>query len=87
MSKDLRCYILLSDEKKKDLNQDFRNCISSLIKDARVKAGISSRDLSMLSGIDPSTLSRIEKGKYSLSISIFCRLLYCLGYDHLGIKN
>lgn len=87
MVKDLRCYILLSDEKKKDLNQDFRNSIGTLLKDARVKAGISARDLSMLSGIDPSNLSRIEKGKQSLSISIFCRLLYCLGYDHVGIKN
>lgn len=83
---DLRCYILLSDDKKKDLNQDFRNCIASLIKDARLKTGISASALSMLSGIDPSNLSRIEKGKQSLSISIFCRLLYCLGYDSIGIK-
>ena len=86
MVKKMRCYSLLDEQQKKQVNKEFRHCVADLIVSAREKSGFTSRDLAFLSGIDPSNLCRIEKGKQGISVSILFRLLYCLGYDSIGIK-
>lgn len=53
--------------------------IGDRIREIREKKGIAAKDLAKLVGIDPSNLSRIENGKYSIGFDILSRIAMALG--------
>ncbi len=76
--------------------------ISELIRDARVKAGLTPTDLARQIGIDPSSISRLEEAKANVSIEMLGRVCAALRIgmaecmesgswiyerDHLDIKR
>ena len=80
-SQNLHCYLLLEDDQKKELNKRFSNAFGAILKDACIRRGVTYRQLSCLSGIDPANITKIIKGKHSPSLRIYSRLLYCLGFS------
>lgn len=56
--------------------------VASLIVDARVLSGLSARQVAILAGIAPSTVTRIEKGQIDPSVSIFERILAACGFRY-----
>lgn len=61
-----------------DLNEE-RKRIGIEVAKLRTEAGISTRTLSSLCGLDTANISKIENGKYNVSIDILSRLLKPLG--------
>ena len=52
--------------------------ISELIRDARLKAGLTPTDLARQIGIDPSSISRLEEAKANVSIEMLARVCSAL---------
>lgn len=61
-----------------DLNEE-RKRIGIEVAKLRTEAGMSARTLSSLCGLDTANISKIENGKYNVSIDILSRLLEPLG--------
>lgn len=61
-----------------DLNEE-RKRIGIEVAKLRTEAGMSMRTLSSLCGLDTANISKIENGKYNVSIGILSRLLEPLG--------
>ena len=58
--------------------------IGSLVRDARLRAGLSQRALARRVGICQSSISRIEAGKMIVSMLTFYRLASALGGITVG---
>lgn len=52
-----------------------------LLRQARLRRGLTARELTILSGVPQSTVSRIEAGKMSPSYDIMRKLLGALGFE------
>lgn len=60
------------------------------IRSRRLEIRLSQETVAEKAGISPNTVSRIERGQVSMSIEIFCRLLYILDTDAcrlIGMKE
>jgi transcriptional regulator with XRE-family HTH domain len=49
------------------------------LKDLRLKRGLSVRELGRRTGIDPTHLSRVERGRAHLSVDALARVAQALG--------
>jgi len=62
-----------------DFNTSFRHSIGSQLKALRKKKGLTTYDLSNMTALKQSTVSRIENGKWAVSLDLLQRL--CRGLD------
>ena len=56
-----------------------RSRIGSRLKQIREKKGMEAKSIARLSGIDPSNLSKIESGKYSVGLDILSKIASTIG--------
>lgn len=49
------------------------------IAEARQKKGLTQKELAELAGVDQANISKIEKGKYNVSIDILSRVCNAMG--------
>lgn len=49
------------------------------IAEARQKRGLTQKELAELAGVDQANISKIEKGKYNVSIDILSRVCNAMG--------
>lgn len=63
-----------------------RKVIGNKIKNIRQKKGLTQRQLSELSGMTQTTISKIEVGKFNASIDLINKLIEPLGAE-LDIKE
>lgn len=56
-----------------------RITIGLQIAEARQKKGLTQKDLAELAGVDQANISKIEKGKYNVSIDILSRVCNAMG--------
>jgi len=64
--------------------------IGRRIRGRRLEIRLSQETVAEKAGISPNTVSRIERGQVSMSIEIFCKLLYILDTDAcrlIGMKK
>lgn len=64
-----------------EINNNFTIClerIGRIIKNLRKDKGISQKDLANLTNITQANLSRIECGKYNMSIKQLCKIMDAL---------
>jgi transcriptional regulator with XRE-family HTH domain len=74
-------------EKEKFIN-DVRKNIGIKIKDIREKKGLSQDDLASLLKVNHSTISKIENGKFSLTIDYLAKFAWALRFEiELAPKN
>lgn len=64
---------------KDEYTYSERNRIGNMLQSARKSQGITIIQLSEKTGFNPSNISRIEQGKYNLSIDILTALCKALG--------
>ncbi len=66
-----------------------RQRIGKRLKEIREGMHMSARLLSMLSGIDPANITRVEQGKHSVGIDVLSKLANTMGYelDFIKIKK
>jgi transcriptional regulator with XRE-family HTH domain len=64
-----------------DYTQKCRLKIASDIKAIREKRGYSQEDLAEIMGVNRTTLSKIENGKFSISIDYIAKFSFHLGFD------
>lgn len=57
---------------------DFTTAVSQVIRRRRLENGLPQRELAFLCGLDPMTISRIERGGYPPSLSTFWLLAKAL---------
>lgn len=60
---------------------DSRAVIGRSISELRREKGITQEQLSSLSGVTSTNISKIEKGKYNVSVDLLQKLLLALGAD------
>jgi transcriptional regulator with XRE-family HTH domain len=58
--------------------QDNRLRIGQRIAEIRDARGITQRDLSEITGLNPANISKLEGGKYNVSIDILARIAAAL---------
>ena len=61
------------------IDKNYRAEIGRQVAEIRAKRGLSTRQLAELCGIDPSNVSKIERGKYNVSVDILGRVCEALG--------
>ncbi len=66
---------------------DERRRIGKRIREIREEKGIEAKQLSILSGIAPANISRIEQGKHSVGIDVLSKLVNALGYKIEIVKT
>ena len=76
--------IIISDEHIPKL---FRNNIGLAVKSFREQKGYSQDDLALLMKVNRSTISKIENGKFAVSIDYLERLSLFLDFDIQLIKQ
>ena len=57
---------------------DNRKRISNKIAQLRKEAGLSQKSLAFLAGIDRTNVSKIENGRYNISIDLLSKVAYAL---------
>ena len=62
-------------------NKKFRIKIGLFIKEFREKKGYSQEQLAMMLDVNRSTISKIENGKFAISIDYLERLAFYLDFD------
>ena len=75
-----------SQEDKENYISDFRMKIGQSIKEAREKRGYSQDELAEIMEVNRSTISKIENGKFAISIDYLARFSWHLGFD-FSINN
>lgn len=53
--------------------------LGAKLRQIRDERGLESREVARLAGVDPANYSRIENGKYSVGLDIFCKIVASLG--------
>ena len=61
--------------------RELRNKVGAQLKEARVKSGLTCDQLADMSGVSKSTISKIENGKWSVSVDMLEKLLPPLDVD------
>jgi len=70
-----------------DTNQDILGLIAARVKDYRLAARMSQRELSEKSGVGYTTISHFEQGKHTnISLNNFISLLRCIGMEKRMIE-
>lgn len=59
-------------------SEALKRRLGARLREIRERRGMSGRELSYLTHIDPSNLSRIEQGKHAISVETLFRILYYL---------
>ncbi len=72
---------------KDDFIRDYRLKIASDIKLIREKRGFSQDDLALIMGVNRSTISKIENGKFNFSIDYLAKFSLFLNFDVSIIDN
>lgn len=65
----------------------LRHKIGGFIKNNRVKKGLSQDELSSLMDISRSTISKIENGKFSISVDYLEKFSFYLDFDVIIVKK
>jgi transcriptional regulator with XRE-family HTH domain len=70
-------------------NEKFLNHFGKNIRELRIKKGWTRENLARHSGLSPSLIASVEKGKVEVSLKIILQLMEGLGYtdDELLISN
>lgn len=72
---------------KDDLIRDYRLKIAGEIRAIREKRGYSQDDLAEIMGVNRSTISKIENGKFSFSIDYLAKFSFFLDFDFSLVDN
>lgn len=64
-----------------------RSRIGSRLKEIREKKGMEAKSIARLAGIDPSNLSKIESGKYSVGLDILSKIASTIGASVDIVEN
>ena len=64
-----------------DMKMTIREKIGLRIKEIRIKKNITQEQLSDMSGMNRTTISKIEAGKFNASIDLINKLTNCLGAE------
>ena len=67
--------------------KDYRFKIASEIKSIREKKGYSQEELAKIMGVNRTTISKIENGKFSISIDYIAKFSFYLGFDFSLVDN
>ncbi len=68
-------------ENKTKFIQDYRNKIGDAIKNFREKKGYSQNELAEIMNVNRSTISKIENGKFNLSIDYLSKFSWFLDFE------
>jgi ribosome-binding protein aMBF1 (putative translation factor) len=68
-------------ENKEKFTRDYRIKIGDAIKNIREKKGYSQDELAEMMDVNPSTISKIENGKFNLSIDYLSKFSWFLDFD------
>ena len=66
---------------------DFNHRIGALLRDYRMKAGLSQDTVAELASITPSSLSRVENGRQPVLLETFLTLSKILHMDNLTVRE
>ena len=72
---------------KPEYLQDYRQRIGESIRENREKRGYSQDDLSEIMEVNRSTISKIENGKFAISIDYIVRFGWYLDFDIVLIEK
>lgn len=61
--------------------------IGKTIREIREKRGYSQDELAVIMGVNRSTISKVENGKFSFSIDYLSRFSWFLDFDFLLVNN
>ena len=67
--------------------EEERRRIGSRLKEIREKKGMEAKSIARLAGIDPSNLSKIEAGRYSVGLDILSKIASTIGASINVIEN
>lgn len=67
--------------------EEERRRIGSRLKEIREKKGMEAKSIARLAGIDPSNLSKIEAGRYSVGLDILSKIASTIGANINVIEN
>lgn len=76
-----------SENAKDDFIRDYRLKIAGKIRAIREKRGYSQDDLAEIMGVNRSTISKIENGKFSFSIDYLAKFSFFLDFDFSLVDN
>lgn len=68
-------------ENKDKFIRDYRNKIGDTIKNIREKKGYSQDELAEIMNVNRSTISKIENGKFNLSIDYLSKFSWFLDFE------
>jgi transcriptional regulator with XRE-family HTH domain len=72
---------------EKSTVSEYRETIAKTIREFREKKGYSRDDLSEIMDVDHSTISKIENGKFAISIDYLVKFSQYLDFEIALIKN
>ena len=75
-----------SQEDKENYISDFRMKIGQSIKEAREKRGYSQDELAEIMEVNRTTISKIENGKFAITIDYLAKFAWHLAFDFSIIK-
>ena len=76
-----------SENSKDDFIRDYRLKIAGEIRVIREKRGYSQDDLAKIIGVNRSTISKIENGKFSFSIDYLAKFSFFLDFNFSIVDN
>lgn len=76
-----------SENSKDDFIRDYRLKIAGEIRVIREKRGYSQDDLAKIMGVNRSTISKIENGKFSFSIDYLAKFSFFLDFNFSIVDN
>lgn len=71
----------------KNYLQDYRQMIGERIRDSREKKGYSQDELAEIMEVNRSTISKIENGRFSISIDYIVKFGWFLDFDIVILSN
>ena len=80
----LKAYIIFMDKKSKPTDQyiyEYREMIGKSIRALREKKGYSQDELAEIMQVHRSTISKVESGKFSISIDYLVKFAWYLDFD------
>ena len=79
----------IESENKEKFIRDYRIKIGDAIKNIREKKGYSQDELAEIMNVNRSTISKIENGKFNLSVAYLSKFSWFLDFELQlkGIKN
>ncbi len=72
---------------EKSIVSEYRETIGKTIREFREKKGYNQDDLAEIMNVDRSTISKIENGKFAISIDYLAKFSQHLDFEIALIKN